>query len=104
MKTEQSFYRGARVLNPASHIVIVVMLNGSKLIRRTSLTAVQMAQVECRLVRAQYSGEIADYLITAAEGVLFSELLPWIDSLKVNIEQPALLNVQQNSLFNGGSL
>ena len=101
MKKDDNFYRGARVLSPVNHIVIVILQSGAKRVRRTSLNAVQMAQLECRLVRAQYAGEIADYLITAAEDCTFTGLEGWINSLKDRAEQPELLNIQQNSLFGG---
>jgi hypothetical protein len=99
---QQDFYRGSRVLAPINHIVMIVLPNGGRHLRRVSLNAVGMAQLECRLIQAQCSGDIRDYLITAAEDCTFQDVAGWIDSLKYRAEQPALLNVQQNSLFGGG--
>jgi hypothetical protein len=97
----QTFYRGSRVLAPVNHIVIVTMANGTEYFRRASMNATQMVQLERRLLEAQHTGDIAAYVITAANDCTFPDLLTWLDSLKYHAEQPALLNMQQNSLFNG---
>jgi hypothetical protein len=95
----EPFFRGSRPINPVNHIVIVETRNGAKLLRRTALTADQMAQVEVRLMEQKHQGQIRDYTFTAAEDCGFPDLLAWVESFGESAEQQQLLSVEQDSLF-----
>lgn len=104
MSTTEYFLRGARQLEPCSHIVKVVTRNGSEIFRRCSLTAGQMSAIESRLMELQHVGEIRSYLLASANDATFPELTQWLYDLAIHPAQPELLNVQVGTLFSGGAL
>lgn len=99
-----SFFRGSRQLAPAVHIVQVETRNGSKIFRRVSLTAEQMAAVESRLMELQHTLEIRSYLLAAANDTTFPELMKWLEDIGTPAQQGELISIEQNTLFCGGAL
>ncbi len=96
------FLRGSRVLAPANHIVEVETRNGSRIFRRVSLTAEQMAAVESCLMELQHTGEIRSYLLAAANDATYTELLSWLSDIGMPAQQGELINISQDTLFSGG--
>lgn len=96
---QQSYLRGSVDARIASHVVMVTTRTGAQLLRRVSLTAVQMGQLESQLMIRQHAGDIHGYLISAAEDVSFAGILSWVDSFKGSGEQQELLCVEQDVLF-----
>lgn len=99
-----SFLRGSQQLAPAVHIVQVETRNSSKIFRRVSLTAEQMAAVESRLMELQHTGEIRSYLLAAANDTTVPELMKWLEDIGTPAQQGELISIEQNTLFSGGAL
>lgn len=97
------FLRGSRLLAPAVHIVQVETQHGSKIFRRVSLTADQMAAVESRLMELQHTGEIRSYLLAAANDTNFPDLMKWLGEIGNPAQQGQLISIEQNTLFSGGA-
>lgn len=102
--TKQTFYRGQPINQTINHIVSVETVNGSRFFKRVALTCEQMAQLEAQLMERKHVGDIADYLISAAEDCTFTELTAWVDSFRESAEQQNLISIDQNTLFAGGDL
>jgi len=98
-----AFLRGSRQLAPCSHIVEVETRNGSRIFRRVSLTAGQMAQVEAQLMELQHTGEIRSYLLAGANDATFPELTAWLHDIGTHAQQSPLLDISQDTLFSGGA-
>lgn len=65
------------------------------------MTAAQMAETEAKLMELQHTGEIRSYLLAAANDASFPELLTWLNDLAFHPEQGELINIEQNTLFQG---
>lgn len=101
---QQSYLRGSVDARIASHVVMVTTRTGAQLLRRVSLTAIQMGQLESRLMVRQHAGDIQSYLISAAEDMSFAGVLSWVDSFEESGQQQELLNVSTGTLFSGDEL
>lgn len=97
-----SFLRGSLQFVPAVHIVQVETRNGSRIFRRVSLTAQQMAEIESLLMKLQHAGEIRSYLFGWANDATFPELAAWLEEIGKPAQQSELIDISQNTLFSGG--
>lgn len=87
---QESYLRGSVDARIASHVVMVTTRTGAQLLRRVSLSAIQMGQLEARLMLRQHAG---DNLLKAV--ILAIVLLVHLSALPLFRRGALLSNVER---------